>query len=397
MPCIVDADQTTFVKRSHRGVPQRSRPGRFLGDLVRPLQAAHPRAGAGDPCRRPGRVKLVKVDIDKNRGARPAIGPHRPAACSPCPRSPHSGRARSPTCSRARCRKARSSASSNRCSSSPAAPCRRRRCWRRRKPRWPRASAAGRWRPVQRRPAGPSRRTRRLGAAWSVPCWRSDEEGAGAGGARARCRPRSPSTPDVAGARSALALGGRGTGVRPSGLAAFTSAGSRPDPADHQARYELASALNATGQREDAAAALLEIIRRDRSWNEGAARLQLLKFFEAWGNGRPSNLASRAENSRRYCSADHECIASFERRRSCLRNSPIFPLAGRAVAAAGQAAAEHLRASATSPWWRTALAGQRHDRDDPAGWQPTPNVATESRPSTGSAAWAGCHVVQRNR
>ncbi len=63
---IVDADQTTFVKRSDRGVAHGSRAGRFLGHLVRPVQALTPTlervVGAAA-----GRVKLVKVDVDKNR------------------------------------------------------------------------------------------------------------------------------------------------------------------------------------------------------------------------------------------------------------------------------------------------------------------------------------------
>jgi putative thioredoxin len=47
------------------------------------------------------------------------------------------------------------------------------------------------------------------------------------------------------------------------------------DPADHQARYDLAVALNAKGFRGEAADHLLEIIRRDRTWNEDGARKQL--------------------------------------------------------------------------------------------------------------------------
>ncbi|MCH6587782.1 MAG: tetratricopeptide repeat protein, partial [Proteobacteria bacterium] len=54
-------------------------------------------------------------------------------------------------------------------------------------------------------------------------------------------------------------------------------------PNDHQARFELAMALHAAGEREAAVEALIEIIGRDRNWNEEAARHQLLKFFEAWG------------------------------------------------------------------------------------------------------------------
>ncbi len=100
---------------------------------------------------------------------------------------------------------------------------------------------------------------------------------------------------DIAGARSALALAAEGREAA-AGLAVFEQR-LAADPADHQARYDLASALNATGRQEEAAAALLEIIRRDRTWNEGAARLQLLKFFEAWGLSEPVTLAARRKLS----------------------------------------------------------------------------------------------------
>jgi putative thioredoxin len=54
-------------------------------------------------------------------------------------------------------------------------------------------------------------------------------------------------------------------------------------PEDLQARFDLALALNANGRREDAAAALLDIIRKDRSWSDDGARKQLIQFFDAWG------------------------------------------------------------------------------------------------------------------
>ena len=99
----------------------------------------------------------------------------------------------------------------------------------------------------------------------------------------------------VAGARSALALAEEGRNAA-SGLAALEQR-IAVDPADHAARYELATALNATGDRDAAAAALLEIVRRERAWNEDAARLQLLKFFEAWGHADPATLAARRKLS----------------------------------------------------------------------------------------------------
>lgn len=55
------------------------------------------------------------------------------------------------------------------------------------------------------------------------------------------------------------------------------------DPADHQARFDLALGLNGLNKRDEAVDQLIEIERRDRTWNDGAARKQLLTFFEAWG------------------------------------------------------------------------------------------------------------------
>jgi putative thioredoxin len=65
------------------------------------------------------------------------------------------------------------------------------------------------------------------------------------------------------------------------------------DPKDHQARYDLAIALQAAGRDDEAAEQLLEIIRRERGWNEEAARKQLLTFFEAWGAGDPRTIETR--------------------------------------------------------------------------------------------------------
>ncbi len=96
---------------------------------------------------------------------------------------------------------------------------------------------------------------------------------------------------EVAGARSALTLAREGRAAKDQlqSLQARLAA----DPADHQARYDLATALNAMDQRDQAAEALLEIVRRARTWNDDAARLQLLKFFEAWGFDDPATGAAR--------------------------------------------------------------------------------------------------------
>jgi putative thioredoxin len=55
------------------------------------------------------------------------------------------------------------------------------------------------------------------------------------------------------------------------------------NPADHQARFDFAVALNGNGKRQEAVDNLIEIVRRDRKWNDDGARQQLVQFFEAWG------------------------------------------------------------------------------------------------------------------
>ena len=65
------------------------------------------------------------------------------------------------------------------------------------------------------------------------------------------------------------------------------------DPADHQARFDLAQALQASGDAEGAVDQLLELFRRDREWNDGAAKAQLLTLFEAAGPKDPVALRGR--------------------------------------------------------------------------------------------------------
>lgn len=97
--------------------------------------------------------------------------------------------------------------------------------------------------------------------------------------------------PEVAGARAALELKkeGRQAAEAMEGIRARLDA----NPEDYEARCELATALNAAGKREEAANELLHIIKVDRGWKDGAARQQLLRFFEAWGNDDPATVLSR--------------------------------------------------------------------------------------------------------
>lgn len=81
--------------------------------------------------------------------------------------------------------------------------------------------------------------------------------------------------------------------AKPVGDFAPLEARIAANPDDHEARLELAGGLLAAGDRDRAADALLEAIARDREWNDGAARAQLLKLFEAVGIGDPWVSAQR--------------------------------------------------------------------------------------------------------
>jgi putative thioredoxin len=65
------------------------------------------------------------------------------------------------------------------------------------------------------------------------------------------------------------------------------------NPLDHQARFDLAIALNGNNRRQEALDHLIEIVRRDRKWNDDGARKQLVQFFEAWGPGDEHTVAGR--------------------------------------------------------------------------------------------------------
>ena len=65
------------------------------------------------------------------------------------------------------------------------------------------------------------------------------------------------------------------------------------NPLDHQARFELALALNGKGRRLDALEQLMSIVRRDRKWNDDGARKQLVQFFDAWGPADEATIEGR--------------------------------------------------------------------------------------------------------
>jgi putative thioredoxin len=65
------------------------------------------------------------------------------------------------------------------------------------------------------------------------------------------------------------------------------------EPANHQARIDYAVALAASGNKAEAIAQLLESFRRDRKWNDEAARKQLVTLFDAWGPKDPATLEGR--------------------------------------------------------------------------------------------------------
>jgi putative thioredoxin len=96
--------------------------------------------------------------------------------------------------------------------------------------------------------------------------------------------------PAVTAARAALELAEQAKSVGPIGELEQKVAAN---PADHQARFDLAVALNAKGRRQEAAEHLLAVVKHDRKWNDDAARKQLVQFFEAWGFEDPATVEGR--------------------------------------------------------------------------------------------------------
>ena len=120
-----------------------------------------------------------------------------------------------------------------------------------------------------------------------------------------------------------------------AGDAAKLQAKVEAEPANHQARIDYAMALAAGGKKAEATDQLLESFRRDRKWNEEAARKQLVQLFDAWGPKDPATLEGR-RSCRRSCSRK---IPSGSRVAEALPSAiagpadlpqriPVFPLRG---------------------------------------------------------------------
>jgi len=98
----------------------------------------------------------------------------------------------------------------------------------------------------------------------------------------------------VVAARSALEVAEQAKSVGP---VAELEQKVAANPLDHQARFDLAVALNAAGKRDEAADHLLSIVKRDRKWNEDGARKQLVQFFDAWGPTDEATVSGRRKLS----------------------------------------------------------------------------------------------------
>ena len=94
----------------------------------------------------------------------------------------------------------------------------------------------------------------------------------------------------VEAARAQLALAQQAADAGP---VADLEARVAADPADHQARFDYATALHASGQVEAAVEQLMELFRRDRDWNDGAAKTQLVTIFDALKPNDPVALKGR--------------------------------------------------------------------------------------------------------
>ncbi len=110
----------------------------------------------------------------------------------------------------------------------------------------------------------------------------------------AQCPDAMAKTPEVEAAKAQLELARQ---AEHAGPVAELRATVEADPDNHQARYDLAQALHAAGETEAAVEELLELFRRDREWNDGAAKAQLFTIFEALKPNDPVVLNGRRKLS----------------------------------------------------------------------------------------------------
>ena len=103
-------------------------------------------------------------------------------------------------------------------------------------------------------------------------------------------RPDGRNDPDFAAAEAALSLAEKAGDL---GDIEELRAKLDANPKDHQARFDLAMALNARGDKEGAVDELLIIVEYDRNWNDQAARKQLVELFDAYGPKHEATLSGR--------------------------------------------------------------------------------------------------------
>jgi putative thioredoxin len=106
--------------------------------------------------------------------------------------------------------------------------------------------------------------------------------------------PAKAESAPVASARAALELARK---AGDAGDVESLRAKVAENPGDPQARFDLALALNAKGDRQSALDELLTLVAKNRAWNDDAARKQLIQFFDAWGPADPVTAAGRQKLS----------------------------------------------------------------------------------------------------
>jgi len=116
----------------------------------------------------------------------------------------------------------------------------------------------------------------------------------GAKGILAMAPPAKQADPAIAAVRAAIELAEQAAAL---GDTAELEARVAANPRDHQARFDLALALNGHERREEAVNQLIAVIKADRKWNDDGARKQLLQFFEAWGPMDPDAVSGRRKLS----------------------------------------------------------------------------------------------------